>query len=427
MLIEFVVGIVIFITVFYLIISEKVPGAWATMIGGLLMALVGITNEEQALEAVGSKLEILFLLIGMMIIVHYISETGVFQWFAIKVAQIVRGEPFYLIVLLAVVTALFSAFLDNVTTILLMAPVSILLANQLQQDPFPFVITEIMAANIGGVATLIGDPTQLIIGYEGKLGFNQFLGNTAPVSIIALVILLTNVYFIYGRKMEVSGDLKARIMNLDPVRSLKDKQLLKEAGIIFSFVIIGFILNNFINKGLAVIALSGAVALVIIAKKKPEEVFHHVEWDTLFFFIGLFMLVKGLDEIHLSSMVATKLVQLTAGKFELAVLSITWLSTLFTSIIGNVANAAMISQVVKGMIPSFQDLGNTEIFWWALSFGSCLGGNMTILGSATNVVAVGAASKAGCKIDFMKFMKFGALIAIQTVIFSNLYMWIRYF
>lgn len=426
-MLEFAVGIVIFVTVFYLIISERVPGAWATMIGGLLMALVGITNEEQALEAVGSKLEIIFLLIGMMVIVHYISETGVFQWFAIKVAQLVRGEPFYLIVLLAVVTALFSAFLDNVTTILLMAPVSILLANQLQQDPFPFVITEIMAANIGGVATLIGDPTQLIIGYEGKLGFNQFLSNTAPVSVLAMIILLLNVYFIYGRKMEVSGDLKARIMNLDPGRSLKDKQLLKEAGVIFIFVILGFILNNFIDKGLAVIALTGAIALVVIAKKKPEEVFHHVEWDTLFFFIGLFMLVKGLDEIHLSRMVGQKLIELTAGKFELAAYSLAWISAFFTSIIGNVANAAMTSQVVKVMIPSFKDLGNPEIFWWALSFGSCLGGNMTILGSATNVVAVGAATKAGCRIDFMKFMKFGALISIQTVLLANIYMWIRYF
>lgn len=424
---EFIIGIVIFITVFYLIITEKVPGAWATMIGGLLMALVGITNEEQALEAVGSKLEIIFLLIGMMVMVHYISETGVFQWFAIKVAQLVKGEPFALIVLLASVTAVCSAFLDNVTTILLMAPVSILLANQLKQDPFPFVITEVMAANIGGVATLIGDPTQLIIGYEGKLGFNEFLFNTAPVSIVAMIILLINVYLIYGKNMSVSGEQKARVMDLDPKRSLKDKKLLKEAGIIFAFVIVGFILNNFINKGLAIIALTGAVALVIIAKKKPVDVFHHVEWDTLFFFIGLFMLIKGLDEIHVSTMVGEKLIKATEGNFKLAAISLTWLSAFFTSIIGNVANAATTSQIVKVMIPSFEHLGNTQAFWWALSFGSCLGGNMTILGSATNVVAVGAAAKAGCKIDFMKFLKFGALIAIQTVILSNIYMWIRYF
>ncbi|MGL4567635.1 MAG: SLC13 family permease, partial [Fusobacteriaceae bacterium] len=177
------IGLFIFSIVFYLIITEKVHGAWATMIGGLSMAMVGILNEEKALESVAERLEIIFLLVGMMVIVHLISETGIFQWFAIKAAQLVRGEPFALIVLLAIVTAVCSAFLDNVTTILLMAPVSILLANQLKLNPFPFIITEVMAANIGGVATIIGDPTQLIIGSESGLGFNDFLFNTSPVSI----------------------------------------------------------------------------------------------------------------------------------------------------------------------------------------------------------------------------------------------------
>ena len=203
----------------------------------------------------------------MMIIVHIISETGVFQWFAIKVAQLVRGEPFRLIVLLSVVTALCSAFLDNVTTILLMAPVSILLANQLKLDPFPFIISEVMSANIGGVATLIGNPTQLIIGSEGNLGFNEFLMNTSPMAIISMIILIANVYFLYGRKMHVSRELKARIMELDSSRSLKDVKLLKEAMIIFGLVLAGFILNNFINKGLAIIALSGAIILVTLAKE----------------------------------------------------------------------------------------------------------------------------------------------------------------
>lgn len=198
------VGIAIFFIVFYLMITEKVPGPWATMIGGLIMALVGIINEEDALEAISERLEILFLLIGMMIIVHLVSETGVFQWFAIKVAQLVRGEPFRLVVLLAIVTALCSAFLDNVTTILLMAPVSILLAKQLRLDPFPFIITEVMSANIGGLATLIGDPTQLIIGAEGNLGFNEFLLNTAPVAVLSMILLITNVYLIYGKNMKVS-------------------------------------------------------------------------------------------------------------------------------------------------------------------------------------------------------------------------------
>lgn len=416
----------IFVFVFYLIITEKVPGALATMGGGLAMALAGIIHEEHALEAIAGRLEIIFLLVGMMIVVHLISETGVFQWFAVKVAQLVRGEPFALIVLLSIVTAIFSAFLDNVTTILLMAPVSILLANQLKLDPFPFIMTEIMAANIGGAATLIGDPTQLIIGNEGSLGFNDFLLNTAPIAIVALAALIGTVYLLYGKKLDVSRELKARIMELDASRTLKDMTLLKQSGSIFLIIIIGFLLNNFIHKGLMVISLSGAIYLCIIAKKKPEEIFKHVEWDTLFFFIGLFMMVKGIEEAHFIDIIGNKLISLTAGNFNLAVMMVTWVSALFTSIIGNVANAATVSKIIHVMAPAFDGMGNTQVFWWALSLGSCFGGNMTILASATNVVAVGAATKAGCKISFVDFLKFGVIITIQSLVIASAYIWFRY-
>ena len=423
---QLLVSLFIFIFVFYLIITEKVPGALATMAGGLAMALAGIIHEEHALEAIADRLEIIFLLVGMMIVVHLISETGVFQWFAVKVAQLVRGEPFALIVLLSIVTAVCSAFLDNVTTILLMAPISILLANQLKLNPFPFIMTEIMAANIGGSATLIGDPTQLIIGSEGSLGFNDFLFNTAPLSIVALIFLIATVYLLYGKKLEVSRDLKARIMELDASRSLKNMTLLKQSGSIFILIIVGFLMNSFIHKGLMVISLSGAVYLCIIAKKKPEEIFKHVEWDTLFFFIGLFMMVKGIEEVHFIDMIGNKMIELTAGNFNLAVMAVTWISALFTSIIGNVANAATVSKIIHVMSPAFEGMGNTQSFWWALSLGSCLGGNATILASATNVVAVGAATKAGCKISFVDFLKFGIIITVQSLLLASAYIWFRY-
>ncbi|MDD7392298.1 MAG: ArsB/NhaD family transporter [Fusobacterium gastrosuis] len=421
-----ILGIAIFIIVFYCIITEKIAAPWATMSGGLAMSLIGIMNEEDVLEAIYSRLEILFLLIGMMMIVLLISETGVFQWFAIKVAQLVRGEPFKLIILLSVVTGVCSAFLDNVTTILLMAPVSILLAKQLKLNPFPFVITEVMSANIGGLATLIGDPTQLIIGAEGELTFNEFLINTAPMSIISMVMLLVTVYLMYGKDMEVSNELKAKIMELDSSRSLKDLKLLKQSIVIFLLVIIGFILNNFVDKGLAIISLSGAVFLSLLSKRTPKEMFEGVEWETLFFFIGLFMMIKGIENLNIIKFIGDKLILITEGKFASATISLMWISAGFTSIIGNVANAATFSKIVKIMEPSFQHIGNTKAFWWALSFGSCLGGNMTMLGSATNVVAVGASAKAGCKIDFIKFMKFGAIISIQNLIMATVYLYFRY-
>ena len=407
------VGILIFVAVFYCIITEKIPSAWATMAGGLLMTLIGIINQEEVLETVYNRLEILFLLVGMMMIVLLISETGVFQWFAIKVAQLVRGEPFKLIILLACVTALCSAFLDNVTTILLMAPVSILLAKQLKLDPFPFVITEVMSANIGGLATLIGDPTQLIIGAEGKLTFNEFLANTAPVAILSMIALLAN-------------ELKAKIMELDSSRSLKDMKLLKQSIVIFSLVIIGFILNNFVDKGLAMIALSGAVCLSLLAKKSPKEMFEGVEWETLFFFIGLFMMIKGIENLDIIKFIGDKMIAITEGHFGGAVLSTMWISALFTSVIGNVANAATFSKIINIMTPSFAGVAGVKALWWALSFGSCLGGNLSLLGSATNVVAVGAADKAGCKINFVQFLKFGGIIAIENLIIASVYIYFRY-
>lgn len=420
------IGVLIFIVTFYFIITEKISSAWATMLGGLIMALIGILNEEQALKAIYERLEILLLLIGMMMMVHIISETGVFQWFAIKVAQFTKGEPFRLIVMLSLITALCSAFLDNVTTILLMAPISILLANELRIDPFPFVMTEIMSANIGGLATLIGDPTQLIIGSEGELGFNAFLANTAPMAIISMIILLGNVYFFYCRKMHISRDLKIRIMEIDSSRSLKDIEVLKVSMIIFSMVLIGFVLNNFINKGLAIIALSGAIFLVVLTKKEPKEILVNVEWETLFFFIGLFMMITGIENLHIIDFIGNKLADFTKGNFKLALISITWLSGMFTSVIGNVANAATVSKIVNVMLPTFQGQDNLNALWWALSFGSCLGGNLTILASATNVVAVAASKKAGCKIDFVKFLKFGASISIQTLLVATIYLLVRY-
>lgn len=420
------IGVLIFIVTFYFIITEKISSAWATMLGGLVMALIGILNEEQALKAIYERLEILLLLIGMMMMVYIISETGVFQWFAIKVAQFTKGEPFRLIVMLSLITALCSAFLDNVTTILLMAPISILLANELRIDPFPFVMTEIMSANIGGLATLIGDPTQLIIGSEGELGFNAFLANTAPMAIISMMILLGNVYFFYCRKMHISRDLKIRIMEIDSSRSLKDIKVLKVSMIIFSMVLIGFVLNNFINKGLAIIALSGAIFLVVLTKKEPKEILVNVEWETLFFFIGLFMMITGIENLHIIDFIGNKLADFTKGNFKLALISITWLSGMFTSVIGNVANAATVSKIVNVMLPTFQGQDNLNALWWALSFGSCLGGNLTILASATNVVAVAASKKAGCKIDFVKFLKFGASISIQTLLVATIYLLVRY-
>lgn len=421
-----VTGIIAFISAFYFIITEKLPSTYATMGAGLLMALIGILNEEDMLEAISGRLEVIFLLVAMMIIVWIISETGFFQYFAIKVAQLVRGNPVALIAILSVVTAVCSAFLDNVTTILLMAPVSILLARQLELNSFPFLMAEVLGANIGGTATLIGDPTQLILGNEGNLSFNAFLANTAPLAIIALCVMILTVYVLYKKELVVSNELKARIMELDPSRSLKDIKTLKIALTVFGFVILGFILNNFIDKGLAVISLSGAILLMILTKKKPHDAFKAVEWETLFFFIGLFIMVKGMENIKIIDFVGNKLISITAGNFKMASLLIIWVSAAFASILGNVATATTFSQIIHLMEPHFAGF-NTQVLWWSLSFGACLGANLTILGAATNVVAVSVGEKSGIKIGFVQFMKFTAIIVLECLVLASIYVSVRYF
>jgi len=343
-----------------------------------------------------------------------------------EVVKIVRGDPLKLLILLSIVTATCSAFLDNVTTILLMAPVSILLAKQLKLDPFPFVMTEVLSSDIGGMATLIGDPTQLIIGSEGKISFNEFLFNTAPMTIIALAILLTVVYFTNIRKMQVPNTLRAQIMELESDRILTNKKLLKQSIIILTAVIIGFVLNNFVNKGLAVISLSGGILLAFLTEREPKKIFTAVEWDTLFFFIGLFVMIRGIENLGVIKYIGDKIIEMSTGNFKVASISIMWLSSIFTSIFGNVANAATFSKIIKTVIPDFQTVADTKVFWWALSFGSCLGGSITMIGSATNIVAVSASAKAGCKIDFMKFFKFGSKIAILNLIAATVYMYLRY-
>ncbi len=334
----FVVGLVIFVIAYLLIITEKLPNTLTALLGGIFMVGFKVIGEEKAFEAI--DMGVIFLLIGMMIIVHIISETGLFQWIAIKMAQFVKGEPFPLMLLLVLVTALFSAFLDNVTTILLIAPVSILLAEQLEIDAVPFLIAEAIASNIGGTATLIGDPPNILIGSAAKLTFNDFLVNLSPLVIINLIVIMITFKFMFGRKLKVSRDLKARIMDMDASRVLRDKRLLKQSMVVMTFVILGFLTHSFTEIGPSFIALGGAVILMIIAEKEPEEVLKTVEWKTLFFFVGLFIMVEAIVEIGVIKILADKALHLTKGDLKITSMLILWLSAIASSIVDNIPYAA---------------------------------------------------------------------------------------
>ena len=288
--IKLIAGLLIFVVSFYFILFGKQPKSLTAIIGGSLMVLIGVMDQEEALESIGRNLEILLLLMGLMMVVEIMSETGIFQWVAIKVAQQAKGEPMKILMMLSVVTAVCSAFLDNVTTILLIVPITILLAKKLKIDPFPFIMVQIFACNIGGTATMIGDPPNLIIASLGGLDFNEFLINLTPIVVVNMIVLLITAKLLFGKKFTVSRELRASIMDLEPNRSIKNKKLLMQSCALFGIILIGFLTNMVTNIGLAVISITGSVILLTISKKSPEEIYKKVEWETLFFFGGLFVL-----------------------------------------------------------------------------------------------------------------------------------------
>jgi Na+/H+ antiporter NhaD/arsenite permease-like protein len=417
-------GIIIFIVTFYFIITEKYPKSIVTMIGGALMVILQIITEEEALETVGYNLEIMFLLIGMMLIVEIMSETGIFQWVAIKIAQLVRGNPIKILVFTSIVTAVFSAVLDNVTTILLVVPITIFLARRLEVDPKPFVLLQIFASNIGGTATMIGDPPNLIIASLSGLDFNSFIFNLTPFIIINMAVLLISAVLYLKNKLQVSNELKAGIMELSLDRTITNKKLLIQSIIVFSLVILGFLTNSFTHFGLSIIAITGAAVLIFLSKKKTEEVFAKVEWDTLFFFGGLFVLVDGIENLGIISKLAEYLIYFTEGNLKFTSGLILLLSTILSPIVGSIPHTLSFGKILLEIIPNFQ--GDTQVLWWSLSLGACLGGNMTIVGAAANIVGASVAKKGGIEISFMEFFKWGTIVVIQSTILSLIYVYLRY-
>jgi Na+/H+ antiporter NhaD/arsenite permease-like protein len=427
-------GLGIFIAIYFLIITEKLPNTFSALLGGFLMIAVHILGEEEAFDAI--DWEVIFLLTGMMIIVHITSETGLFQWIAIKLAQAVKGEPFPIMVLLVLVTAVFSALLDNVTTVLLIAPVSILLAEQLKINPIPFLIAEALASNLGGTATLIGDPPNILIGMAADLTFNEFLVHLAPFVLINLIVFVPTLWFLFGKTLHVSRDLKAKIMDLEADRALKDLQSLKQSLTVLGLVILGFLTHEWTGLGPATLAFGGAVVLAILTKKTPEEIFHPVEWRTLFFFMGLFIMVAGIVKIGAIEVLARGALTLTKSDLQLTSFFVLWLSGIVSAVVDNIPYTATLIPMIGGsggLIENIHhlhpELGLEAIryaLWWALALGACLGGNGTLVGASANVVIANIASKSGKPISFMEFTKYGVLIMFQSLILSSVYLWLRY-
>lgn len=422
---DLIIALIIFIITFYFIITEKVPRSSAAIAGGAAVVFFKVIDEHEALHAISSNMEILILLMGLMIIVSIMAETGVFQWTAIKIAQLAKGDPVKIMIFLGIVSAIASALLDNVTTILLIFPISILIAEQLQIDSLPFLFTEIFSVNIGGAATLIGDPPNLIIGAKSGLGFNDFLINMGPIVVINMIFFLVVMVIFFRKELKISRLRKIKIMEMDASRIIKDKVLLKKSIGVFTIVMVGFITNVITGIGLAVISISGATLLILLTKKDPEEIYKHIEWSTLFFFAGLFILVDGLAATGLIRDIGDFILNVTHGDPKSAVILTVISSTVVAPMIGVVPYTISFTKIIGELIPQMGQ--NAASLWWALSMGVCFGGNMTLIGAAANIVGATIARKAGKEIGFFHFFKFGIIVTFQSLILSITYLLIRYF
>ena len=435
----FWVATTIFILAYALIISEKIHKTIVALTGAALMIVLGIVTQEDAFHSpeLGVDWNVIFLLFSMMVIINIMRPTGIFEYIAIKSAKFAKGRPFRIMAVFSVVTAVISAFLDNVTTVLLIAPVTLLICNALELDAVPFLITEALASNIGGTATLIGDPPNIMIASKASLDFMAFVNNLTPVIIIVLIAYVITIKFIFGKKLTVKEDLRQRVMAMNELEAIKDPVLIRKSLIVLAFTITGFVLHGMLHMEPATIALAGAATLLVVSRiREPHHIFSEVEWTSLFFFVGLFIIIGGAVKVGLISWMSVKVLELTQGSLFATSMVVMWFSAFASAFIDNIPYVATMNPLIIDMARQlWPDLQGTALLhhpdlmplWWSLALGACLGGNGTAIGASANVIIVGMAEKAGRPISFLKFMLYGMPLMVESVIISTVYVWLRYY
>ncbi len=417
-------AVVIFVAAYTLIVSEKVHRTVVALTGAVAMILLGILNQETAIHHI--DFNTIGLLIGMMIVVNITSETGLFNYLAIWSAKKVKGEPIRILVVLSLLTAICSAFLDNVTTVLLTVPVTFSITSQLKVNPKPFLIAQILAANIGGAATLIGDPPNIMIGSAVKeLDFLSFIVNLGIVCSVILVVTLFLLMMIYRKDLHTTEELQAKVMRLNEKSQISNPVLLKKCLFVLAITITLFALHSQLHLETATAALTGASILMAITIARDEgllaKVFSKVEWLAIFFFAGLFILVGALVETGVISMLAGKAMQVTHGDVSATAMLILWMSAIASAFIDNIPFVATMIPLIKEM--SAMGLSNLEPLWWSLSLGACLGGNGTLIGASANVVVASMAAQRGQQLSFMKYLFIGFPMMIISIIISSIYIY----
>ena len=426
-LMQEVFAVALFVVVLLLIAFELVNRTVAALTGAAIIVSFGIVEQEEAATEF-IDWNTIGLLAGMMIIVAILEKTGVFEYLAIKSAQWGRARPGRILILLALVTAILSAFLDNVTTVILMVPVTFVIAEALDSDPIPFLLTQVMASNIGGAATLIGDPPNILIGSAAGLTFAEFVINLTPVVLITLPAVLGLLYLLFRRQLHGSKDAEEAIMAMDARGSIRDRVLLRKCLTVLSVVILAFFFHGLLHLEAATIAVFGAAALLLYTRSDVEEVLREVEWPTLLFFVGLFVLVGGLEVTGFIDKIAELLTGVAGGATATTAFIVVWGSGIASGIVDNIPFTAT-------MIPVIHDLAETEglseaetkPLWWALALGADFGGNLTLIGASANVVVAGMSERAGQRISFLKFLAYGIPVTLLSLAIASIYVVLRYY
>lgn len=418
------IAVATFLIALAVIASEKMHRTNVALLGAAIVVLfVGDFSQEQAIESV--DFNTIGLLVGMMILVYLTQQTGVYDYVAIRAGQISGGRPFAVTMALAGTTALLSAFLDNLTTILLIAPITFLLADALDIEAVPLLIIEVMASNIGGTATLIGDPPNIIIAGATGLSFNSFIVNLAPIVAITFAVVIPLLYLVFRSRLQVEERNRKAVMELNALASIRDGAELRRSGPVLLATVLAFFAHQALHVEPATVALTGAAVGLLVTRVKLEDALAHLEWTTLFFFIGLFVMVGALEATGAIGHVADAVKDVTGGERTAELIGITWVAALGSAVVDNIPFTTAMIPVVKELQQSAGANGD-DAYWWALSLGACFGGNATMIAAAANVAAAGMAERAGTPIGFVTFLKVGIPATIISIALATGYILIRY-
>lgn len=415
------IAVGVFLLVMAAIISEKVHRSVAALAGAVVLLLTHVLTIETAADYV--DLNTIGVLVGMMLFVAVVKSSGLFEYIAIWSAKLTRGQPMAILAVFAVITAVLSAFLDNVTTVLLIGPMTIAITQILEVNPVPFLLSQIMASNIGGTATLIGDPPNIMIGSAAGLSFADFIVNTGPVVLIILAVVVTIFFLMYRGNLHVESENMEKVLTLDEKLTIKDASLLRKSVIMIVLVVVGFIFHAQLGIESATVALTAAGVMLLIGGQDAEDVILGVEWSTILFFIGLFVVVGGLNSTGVIAMLANGMLELVGDNEVLAIVLVLWASALISAFLDNIPFVATLIPMIQTMQQGGMDV---QPLWWALSLGACLGGNGSLIGASANVVLAGVSAKNGYPITFMSYLKKGFPLMLLSVAICTVYLLIRF-